>query len=64
MSHKWTQITDLPEDVTSLISPELRSIAGIWQEQAARLKQINAVQAFNDRLAREWAIETGVIENV
>jgi len=64
MSHKWSQITDLPADVATLASPELKSIAGIWKEQAARLQQINAVQAFNARLAREWSIETGVIENV
>ena len=63
MAHKWSQITDLPTDVASLASPELKSIAGIWKEQAARLQQINAVQAFNARLAREWSIETGVIEN-
>ena len=31
---------------------------------SARLQEINAVQAFNAQLAREWSIETGVIENV
>jgi len=64
MAHKWSQITDLPDDVGSLVSPELKSIAGIWKQQAARLQEINAVQAFNAQLAREWSIETGVIENV
>jgi len=64
MAHKWSHITDLPDDVGPLASPELKSIAGIWKQQAARLKEINAVQAFTQRLAREWSIETGVIENV
>lgn len=64
MAHKWSHITDLPQDVSGLASPELKSIAGIWKEQAVRLRQINSVQAFNERLAREWSIETGVIENV
>lgn len=64
MPHKWSQITDLPADVDALASPELKSVAGIWKEQAARLQAINAVQAFNGQLAREWSIETGVIENV
>src|SRR5258706_6559983 len=64
MPHKWSHITDLPTDVDALASPELKSVAGIWKEQADRLHKINAVQAFNDQLAREWSIETGVIENV
>jgi len=64
MPHTWSQISDLPVDVDALASPELKSVAGIWKEQAARLQEINAVQAFNAQLAREWSIETGVIENV
>jgi len=64
MSHKWSQITDLPQDFGALASPELKSVAGIWKEQSARLQQMNAVQTFNAKLARRWSIETGVIENV
>lgn len=64
MMHKWNQVTDFPTDAGGMASAELKSIAGIWKEQAARLKQINAVQAFTAKLAREWSIETGVIENI
>ena len=31
MAHKWSQITDLADDVSGLASPELRSISQIWQ---------------------------------
>ncbi|MGA2233418.1 MAG: Fic family protein, partial [Tepidisphaeraceae bacterium] len=64
MAHKWQQILDLPSHWQSLISAELKSISSIWQEQHDRLRKLDSIQQFNDRLAREWAIETGIIENV
>ncbi|MEW6221182.1 MAG: Fic family protein [Thermodesulfobacteriota bacterium] len=60
----WQPIDDLPADWRNLASPELASLGAIWIEQAARLAQSDAVRRFNERLRREWAIETGVIENL
>jgi Fic family protein len=35
-----------------------------WQERAEELKQSSALRDFNERLQREWSIETGIIENL
>jgi Fic family protein len=61
---QWEPIRDLPENWRELASPELASLAGIWQEQRARIQNLDAVVRFNERLRREWAIETGIIENL
>jgi len=64
MDHNWHPLTDLPANWDELASAELRSLARIWEEQRDRLRERDAINVFNQRLAREWAIETGVIENV
>lgn len=64
MNYQWNPIVDLPDDWRGLISPELESLASIWKEQSERLKQSEALRSFNVRLGRQWAIETGIIENL
>jgi len=64
MAYEWKPIEDLPEDWMGLVSSELHDLAAIWQEQAGQLKQSEGRTEFNERLAREWSIETGVIERV
>src|SRR5438874_13396994 len=63
-TYHWKPIEDLPEDWNNLASPELESLAAIWKEQSARLKTSDALKQFSERLRREWAIETGIIENL
>lgn len=60
----WKSIEDLPEDFQELASPELESLAPIWQDQRGRLEKTGALSDFNARLRREWSIETGIIENL
>lgn len=60
----WEPIEDLPTDWRSLTSSELASLASIWQDQSGRLYASRAYVEFNQRLSREWAIETGIIENL
>jgi Fic family protein len=36
----------------------------VWEEQRVRLYDANALRVFNERLRREWAIETGIIERL
>ena len=60
----WKSIEDLPEDFRELASPELESLAPIWQDQRGRLEKTGALSDFNARLRREWSIETGIIENL
>ena len=61
---KWKPVEDLPADWHTLCSSELASLAPIWIEQSEKLNATGVLQQFNERLGREWAIETGIIENL
>ncbi len=54
----------MPADWAKLARKELVSLAQIWTEQAQQLYDSDAVKRFNERLSREWAIETGIIEHL
>ncbi len=60
----WKPITDLPDDWESLSSPELSSLVTVWEDQADRLRSSGAFKTYMDRLRREIAIETGIIERL
>jgi Fic family protein len=60
----WKFIEDLPENWQPLHPSELESLASVWKEQSVTLQKQDAFKQFNDRLRREWAIETGIIENL
>jgi Fic family protein len=64
VAYKWNPIEDLPQHWREFISPELSSLASIWIEQSQKLKDSRALRQFNERLRREWAIETGIIERL
>ncbi len=63
-SYTWKPIEDLPGDLTGLVQSELRSLSQIWMDQKAALEDVEGLRAFNERLKREWAIETGVLERL
>lgn len=60
----YAPITDLPIDVSSLASAEIRALDGVWREQRDRLEQLDELRRFRERLVREWSIETGIVERV
>ena len=70
--HIWnpdTGILDIEGDVAELSASEIPGIRAIWEDQRARLKGSNGnggklLNEFTEKLSREWAIETGVIENL
>src|SRR6266446_2433974 len=62
--HPETGITDTEADWRILCASEIESIQKIWSEQRARLKGTKQLAEFSERLSREWAIETGIIENI
>lgn len=65
--HIWqpeTGITDIEVPWKELAASEIESIRKIWAEQKERLKGTKQLSQFTDRLSREWAIETGIIENL
>jgi Fic family protein len=57
-------ITDLPDNWRDLAVPTVKDIAEVWKAAHAKLQNAGYVKDFNERLKREWAIETGVIEDV
>lgn len=63
MHHQWKPIEDY-ESSAALAKEELVSLAQVWREQRERLGNQEAYQRFEDRLKREWAIETGLIERL
>ncbi len=64
ITFEWKPLEDLPHDYSSLISSELAVLATVWKEQQEALSAGDALREFNEKLQREWAIETGIIERV
>lgn len=60
----WAPVSDLPGNWRELASSDLQSLSKIWSEQSERLKESDSLKQFNVRLRRQWAIETGIIENL
>lgn len=59
-----TGITDLEVDPAQLSASEIPGIKAVWTDQRTRLKGSTQLSDFTEKLSREWAIETGVIENL
>lgn len=62
--YKWKEIADLPEDLEVLRDRELDSLFEIWRDEHNRVGEQAQIATLNTELAREWAIETGIIEGV
>jgi Fic family protein len=62
--YRWHPIEDLPENWPELAAPELPALAAAWQKYREKLRDSDSLKHFNERLIREWAIETGIIENL
>lgn len=59
-----TGITDIGSDPGELGASEIPGIKAVWSDQRERLKGSEQLQKFEEKLNREWAIETGIIENL
>ncbi len=59
-----TGINDLESDSKNLSASEMPGIKAVWTDQRARLRGTSQLSNFTEKLSREWAIETGVIENL
>lgn len=64
VSFRWTPLNDFEETPDSLARPELGNLADIWLEQREALAESEGLKAFLERLRREWAIETGLLERI
>lgn len=62
--YTWRPIEELQKNWKDLTSPELYGLAAIWKEQTEKLKKSESLKKFHEKLRREWALETGIIENL
>jgi Fic family protein len=61
---QWQPIENLPSNWKNLASSELPPLVTVWNEQAERLRSSGEFKTFMERLCREIAIETGIIEGL
>jgi Fic family protein len=59
-----TGITELGPDHRALSASEIPGIKAVWADQRTRLSGTAQLSDFTEKLSREWAIETGAIENL
>ena len=64
MSQTWHPITDYEIDPEELSDKELHALSGVWFDRRDALGRSRNVRKFTERLKREWAIETGLIEQL
>lgn len=63
LGHTWRPL-EVPSDPAALASPDIRAFTKVWQRQRARLSDLEILGVFQERLARQWSIETGVLERL
>ncbi len=63
-NHPWRPLEDLPANWATLRSSELEALAGVWSEQRVALEDQELLRVFQERLIRQWSIESGIIERV
>jgi Fic family protein len=61
---QWKPIENLPLNWQEIASGELPPLVIVWNEQAQRLRSSGEFRTFMERLQREIAIETGIIERL
>lgn len=61
---QWKPIQDLPDNWQNLANTELPPLVTVWNEQAERLRNSGGFKTFIEKLRREIAIETGIIERL
>lgn len=64
MATEWRPITDYETAPADLADRELVALSSVWLEQRAELEKSSHMADFVNRLKREWAIETGLIERI
>jgi Fic family protein len=66
VSYQWRPIEPLSDRDKSIDLSEVESLKSAWLEVRDSLAELSAVNLrdFNERLARRWSIETGVLEHL
>jgi|SRR5450432_3202864 len=66
MDYHWEPITPLTEQDKSVDLTDVDSLTAAWLDVRAKLAESSAANltVFNERLARQWSIETGILEKI
>ena len=59
-----TGILDIDADTAVTANPEMLGIRAVWEVQRSHLHGTPALADFTEKLGREWAIETGILEGL
>lgn len=59
----WRPIEDLPGGA-ALTNPEVAALAKVWRDKKDSIRDRDLIQRFNEKLCRQWSIETGLLERV
>jgi Fic/DOC family len=60
----YRPISSLPHDFTDPNASAADALAVVWRERFGELQSSIALQEFNEKLYRRWAIETGILEKL
>jgi len=60
----YQRIEAFPEHAATLGSSELEALGIVWREKKEALQKTGVFRDFLEKLQREWAIETGIIERL
>ena len=64
ISHKWKRLDDLPPDWKDLCREDLAAVRKQWRDDRNLIRDDAKIQEIRERLALQWAIETGIIERL
>jgi len=60
----WRPITDVGPTLATYRDPELANLRPAWADRRRELEAGQALHDWNERLARAWSIETGILERL
>lgn len=66
MDYQWEPITPLAADDQAIDLSDVESLKAAWLEAKGKLTESSAsnLKDFEERLARQWSIETGILERI
>ncbi|KKZ14192.1 MAG: hypothetical protein TH68_05510 [Candidatus Synechococcus spongiarum 142] len=62
--HEWKRLDDLPPDWRNLCREDLAAIRKQWKDDRELIRDGTKIRKIRERLALQWAIETGIIERL
>ncbi len=64
IAYEWDVIEDLPDDWESLCRVDLQAVHRQWIADISLIKDEDKLHRFQEQLALQWAVETGIIERL